>query len=406
MRISLFHDLPSGGAKRTLHELTKRLAARHDVDAWALSTADERFCDLRPLVRTYRQIDHTPSRLWSRPFGRLNQLQRWRDLGRLVALSRRLAASIDAAGYDVVLAEPSMWTQAPPLLRWLATPSVYKVHEPPRALYEPGLNDRDGWGWGRVLDRIDPLAILYLARAKRLDRRSTRAAHRVLVNSRFTGEQVRRIYGIDPPVVYHGVDVSRFRPAVAGVRRREVVSVGALQPSKGFDFVVDALSRIEAGARPALRIIGNAALPREREYLIELAARMGVALEIELAIDDDQLARRYAEAALLVYAPHREPFGLAALEAMACATPVVAVAEGGLLESVRDQVTGLLVARDPRAFADAVRTLLDDEALRRRLGANGRDDVCARWTWEIAADNLERELAATARRPDARRASA
>lgn len=133
----------------------------------------------------------------------------------------------------MVLAEPSQWTQAPRLLSYLATPSLYDFHEPPRTLYEPGLNQRFTAGWRRIVNRFDPLARLYRSRARQVDRDATRAARRVLVNSLFTGEQLRRIYGIEPRVVYHGVDVELFRPGPFDARRREVLSVGSIQPSSG-----------------------------------------------------------------------------------------------------------------------------------------------------------------------------
>jgi glycosyltransferase involved in cell wall biosynthesis len=394
MHIALFHDLPSGGAKRTLHELVRRLARRHRIDLYTLTTAEQHFCDVRPWVQTQREFPFTPAGLFRRPFGRLNQLLRWRDLGRLVEIGARIAAAIDAQGCDVLFAEPSMWTQAPPVLLHAATPSIYHCHEPPRALHEPGLNQRTAPGWRRGLDRIDPLIALYRRRALRLDRQAAVAARRVLVNSRFTRDCVREVYGVEARVLYHGVDVERFQPPAGGRRSREVLSVGALQPSKGFDFLIASFAHIAASARPRLRLVGNSEAPGERAYLTRCADRHGVELAIEVGVDDALLAQRYAEAALLVYAPLREPFGLAPLEAMACATPVVAVAEGGVPESVVDGETGRLVARDPRQFAAAVAALLDDDAARRRLGANGRALVCRQWTWDAAVARLEDELAA------------
>jgi len=392
MRIALFHDLPSGGAKRTLHELVKRLAQRHDIDLYTLATADEEFCDLRPWLHARHEFPFGPSPLFRRPFGRLNQLQRWRDLVRLDGLSRRIAAAVDAGRYDVLLAEPSMWTQAPPLLQYAATPSVYHCHEPARALHEDGLHRRDAGDWRRAIDGIDPLIGLYRRRAVHTDRHATRAARCVLANSRFTCDRVRELYGVEARVLYNGVDTERFRPAADGSLRRGVLSVGALQPAKGFDFVIDSLAYLPSATRPPLHLVSNHAAPGERDHLTRLAAARGVELTIEVGVADEVLAQRYAAAALFAYAPHREPFGLAPLEAMACATPVVGVAEGGVPESVRDGETGLLVARDPRRFAAAIQSLLDDAAARRRLGERARAAVVCDWTWERAAAQLEDEL--------------
>ncbi|HEU0317526.1 MAG TPA: glycosyltransferase, partial [Solirubrobacteraceae bacterium] len=84
--------------------------------------------------------------------------------------------------------------------------------------------------------------------------------------------------------------------------------------------------------------------------------------------------------------------------AMACATPVVAVAEGGLVETVRHDDTGLLVARDPAALGGALARVLDDPQLAGRLGAAGRARVVADWSWERTAADFDARLAALAAR--------
>ena len=81
MRIALFHNTPSGGAKRAIYEWTRRLAANHLVDVYTLSSADHDFCDIRPFVEQHYIFEFQPRGLFGSPWGRLNQLQRWRDLG-------------------------------------------------------------------------------------------------------------------------------------------------------------------------------------------------------------------------------------------------------------------------------------------------------------------------------------
>ena len=137
------------------------------------------FCDLRPFVQQQRVFSFEPRRLFLSPFGRLNQLQRWRDLQRLDQLAARMAREIDHGGYDLVYAHPSQWTQAPLVLRHLRTPAVYHMHEPLRQLYEaerprPYLRAARG----TRLDRLDPLIPLYRRRLAALDRQSTRRATR------------------------------------------------------------------------------------------------------------------------------------------------------------------------------------------------------------------------------------
>lgn len=94
----------------------------------------------------------------------------------------------------------------------------------------------------------------------------------------------------------------------------------------------------------------------------------------------------------MIYAPRLEPFGFAPIEAGACGLPVIAVAEGGVRETVIDDETGLLVHNAPRAVADAVARLLADPALVHRLGTAGRANAERRWSLDAATDRIEQAL--------------
>jgi glycosyltransferase involved in cell wall biosynthesis len=95
---------------------------------------------------------------------------------------------------------------------------------------------------------------------------------------------------------------------------------------------------------------------------------------------------------VMVYAPRLEPFGLAPLEANACGLPVVAVAEGGVRETIIDQVNGLLVDNYPDAMAAAIQRLRNDPSFASRLGSTGRKAVEAKWGLDRALDRLEQHL--------------
>lgn len=392
MRIALVHNVPTGGAKRAIFEWTRRLASRHHVGVFTFSTAAHDFCDVRPFVTQHFERPFQPSVLFRSPFGRLNQLQRWRDLGRLDRLWQAVADSIDDRGYDVVLVNTCQFTCIPPILRQLSTPTVYYLHEPCGAAQpQPPCRVAGGTTWRSMADRVDPLLALYRRRLDQIQRESLQRATRLLANSRFTRTQMQVVYRLDAAVCPCGVDADMFRPLP--VRRGgHVLSVGELSPRKGFDFLVESLSRLPIARRPALRLACNSGQADERRYVEDLAAAKGVALTIRVALDPQALVSEYNEAALCVYSPVHEPFGLVPLEAMACETAVIAVREGGVPDSVVHERTGLLTERDPAEFARAVDTLLSAPTVARMFGAQGRAHVLAHWTWDQSVRALETNL--------------
>jgi glycosyltransferase involved in cell wall biosynthesis len=322
------------------------------------------------------------------------------DLTRLNRLARQIASRIDEGGYDVVLVHPCQFEQAPSVLRHLEkTPSVYYCHEPRRSVHEappPRPYDDNAIGRRKLLNKLDPLPAFYQRGLRTVDRVNTCSADTVLVNSRFTADAVERIYRIQSQVSYHGLDAEMFRPTGAP-RRDFILSVGSLTPFKGFDFLLRALAAYPEKTRPPLVILSNFQNPEEVAFLQQLAAELRVDVSLRTNVNDRDLVRYYNEARLVVYSPIREPFGLVPLEAMACATPIVAVAEGGIPESVVDRETGLLVERDPGKFAEAIRELMNNPVLARQYGDNGRAHVLASWTWDRAVATLEAHLSRTVR---------
>lgn len=395
MKIGIFHNLLSGGAKRTLYEFCQRLNSNHELWAYSLTSSNQDFADLKPLVTKNIVYDFKPGKLLRSPFGRFNQLVRLNDLKRLEDLYHVVAADMARQNFDLYFVNPSQFENSPALLRFLhGQPTVYFCQEPLRVVYEPTptrpYNQLDS-NLRKIADRIDPLPRIFKRALQKNDREAVRNARLVLVNSKYVQKAVQDIYQTDAHVNYPGVDAHFFRP-LSLPKQNAVVSVGSLTPLKGFDFLVRSIGKISPEIRPPLWIASNFTNPPEQKYLVQLAQDYQVKLELFGGISDQRLVELYNQATVTVYAAVREPFGLVPIESMACGTPVVAVRDGGVQETVQDHITGRLVERDEDQFAAAIVDLLKNPELAREYGGNGRSLVLQQWTWEAATERLNKNF--------------
>ncbi|GAA3834690.1 glycosyltransferase family 1 protein [Sphaerisporangium flaviroseum] len=236
------------------------------------------------------------------------------------------------------------------------------------------------------------------------------------------GDEVRELTGMGVPlrslrVVPCGVDCTEFSPAgpvAPRPRGQRLLSIGRLVPRKGVDTLIEAMRLIPDAELIVAGGPRSHELDRDPEVarLRTIASKAGVAGRIrfigQAAHENVPALMRSAD--LAVFVPWYEPFGMVALEAMACALPVVASAVGGQCETVVDRLTGILVPpRDPRSLATAVNTLLDDPGLRQAYGRAGAERARARYNWpRIAAETCavyEEVVRARGRVPAGRKAS-
>jgi D-inositol-3-phosphate glycosyltransferase len=211
--------------------------------------------------------------------------------------------------------------------------------------------------------------------------------------------------GADPDridVIPCGVDLDHFRPEGAREERApggpaRIVVVSRLVERKGVGNVIRALADVPDAELVIAGGPDSAELGSDPEArrLRNLARRHRVADRVDLRgrVDRDGLPALLRSADVVACVPWYEPFGIVPLEAMACGVPVVASAVGGLLDTVVDEVTGLQVPpRQPDAVAAAIRRLLDDDDLRRRLGREGAERARACYGWERVTRATERVL--------------
>ncbi|MGK5743040.1 D-inositol-3-phosphate glycosyltransferase [Micromonospora sp. URMC 103] len=240
-------------------------------------------------------------------------------------------------------------------------------------------------------------------------------ADRLVANTDVEARDLIERYAAAPDrvgVVQPGVDLDRFRPASgdrdhAAVAARRglglpahgyvVAFVGRIQPLKAPDVLVRAAAALrdhDPALAEQLTVVicggpSGSGLDRPTA-LIELAASLGVTDRVRFLPPQtgDDLPALYRAADLVAVPSHNESFGLVALEAQACGTPVLAAAVGGLVTAVRDQVSGVLIdGHDPTDWARTLARLLPDRALRRAL-SRGAERHARSFSWDRTVSNL------------------
>ena len=227
--------------------------------------------------------------------------------------------------------------------------------------------------------------------ARNILRRGLREAEAITGCSRQTLSEAEIFFG-EPfgsrgRVVYNGIAANEAdKVAPFPHPRPYILALGRHVPQKGFDVLLRAMSLLIKREHPCDLILAGDGM--EHAALKRLADQLSLGDHVIFPgrVDHPTALRLFAGCELFVLPSRHEPFGIVNLEAMAAGKPVVATRVGGVPEIVVEGENGLLVApEDPEALAEAIGRLLDDEALRRRLGVTGRAKA-QRFSWTAIAD--------------------
>src|SRR2546427_1422164 len=233
-----------------------------------------------------------------------------------------------------------------------------------------------------------------------IEKTAVEAADRVIAVSRRMRDDILAHFQVDPNrvvVIHNGIDPDQFRRTEArdvldrrGVREPYVLFVGRITDQKGIFHLLEAAPKLP----PGVQVVLCASAPDTPE--IEARLKRAVpehpnVVWIGEMVPVHEVVQLYSHAAVFACPSVYEPFGLINLEAMACETPVVASAVGGILEVVEDGKTGLLVEPGrPDVLAAALGSLLADRQRARAMGRAGRLRVEAQFSWaSVAAQTRE-----------------
>lgn len=313
MKIALVHDYlrEYGGAERVLevlHEIYPNAPLYTSFVDWeAMGDHANRFKDWNIktswvqqnwFVKTY----HSPLRF----------------------LAPKIWESFDLHGYDVVLSS-SGWF----ICRGVKVkkPSIHfcYIHHPPRNLY--------GYDTGSLVKKywfIKYYASIINFFLRHYDFETAQKVDFFIANSNETKRRVQKFYRRDSTVIYPPVEVKNIQLS-KNKKKTYYLSVGRLTFSKRIDILIQACNELQA----PLTIVGKG---REEAYLKSIA---GPTIHFAGSVADDELSRLYAEAKALLFCARDEDFGIVPVEAMAHGVPVIAIAEGGVKETVIDGKTGV-----------------------------------------------------------------
>lgn len=403
LRIAAWHNLPSGGGKRALwHQLAGLVKRGHHVEVWCPPTADRDYLPLAEICPEHiLPLAKKPAKSPVKFAGWMTDyLDAKFEIEAMRAHGRACAAEIKQGGFDVFFSNTCTNFAAPPVGRYVDIPKVLFLQEPRRRFYE-ALPEQI---WAAPAPKsnaaVTSLMALTINSLKtqpdrlrvREEIENARQFGRILVNSAFTRESVARSYGLDAEVCYLGIDTEQFRPSQEPVENY-LIGLGSVHFHKGADRAIRALAALPVAGRPKLIWVGNSAGGRDVVTFKELAAALGVELEIKVMVSDAELVSLLSRAKAMLYTSRLEPFGLAPLEANACGTPVVAIAEGGVRETIVPGENGLLAANArPETIAAVLRELLENPAHQAELRQRSRAAVVARWGMEAALTRLENTL--------------
>ncbi len=358
MRIAFFHELPLGGARRSMQEYAKELKKSHQIDLFLVDDREETLENkFYSNIFFYKFVPKD----WQGKNWKTRLYKDTIELLRLYRLHRKIAQDIENKDYDFVLVSASKYIEAPFIMRFLKIPFLFFCHDPSyRIIYDPIFS---------ISKKLDLLRYNYekLNRfiRKVIDRENLKKVNLCVLPSNYIANIFTKIYKKKCAVVYYGVDVFTFKPL--DIRKDiDIFYIGSYHPVDGYDLLKNALSLMKI--KPKIR---------------------KVMIEDEWISDDRQLNKLYNRSKIVVCLAKKEGLGAIPLEAMASGAAVVAVDEAGYKETIINGRTGYLISRDPGKLAEKLDWLLLHEEERLKLSKNARENVIKNWQWKKRAKELE-----------------
>lgn len=265
-------------------------------------------------------------------------------------------------------------------------PIVHEIHYP--RLYPYSLSDirREG-----ILNH----KVIRSALNLRLDKQATKLCTKVIVPSKYSKEELSRVYGINEKkieVAYPGVDTSVFKD-FGLEREKRIITIGRLEPQKGLDTLLYAFKEIlKDNPGVSLDIVGREGSKNYETYLKNICIKEGLTSNVKFYgfLQQKEIVELLNKASIFAMPSRIESFGLVLVEAMACGLPVVSTDVGAIPEIIPNKKTGVLIEPENiEELAEQILILLNDNKKRADLAKEGIRRVKENFTWEKRAERVE-----------------
>lgn len=340
-----------------------------NLNIWSIKTKDIPYEKLKRIFSTWNFADYVLTRLHMFPEMETFSFRTFFALKKILKTKR----------YDIIHDIQSLgWATVP--MKGYGIPIVTTVHHPLTKDREADLMGNRGL-WDKATTILFYPLVMQSFVIKRLDR--------VITSFREGIDELQKAFGVKRErvsVVYNGMDVDLFQNT--GEKREEnaLLFVGNTEDSKkGLIYLFEAMTLLPEEV--TLTIVDDG--PPKKMTAADMIKKYNLGHRVKFTgkLSYDALVSMYSRKTILVMSSLFEGFGLPAVEAMSCKTPVVVTTSGSLKEVVSEDCGILVPPKDLVALKDAILKLLGDKKLREQMGENGRKRAVENFSWPVAAKN-------------------
>jgi len=359
MRVAVFHELPLGGAHDATNKFSYELS-KHSIDVDLYYVSEEKDNSDLSFYKYIYFYKITP-KIWT---GKNWKNRFYNDtifLYQLIRLHKKIATKINSKKYDLVLIHGSKYIESPFILQYINSIKVFYCHDPNyRIAYEKTLKINH-----RKVNSIKYMyEIINRKIRKYLDKNNFNKINYVIANSNYAKKIIFKTYKKKSVVIYPGVNVSFFTPLISKRKDIDVFYIGSKAKIDGYELL-----------KKASKILSNKLTIYTKMYE-------------DGWISADKIRDLYRRSKIVVCLAHNEPFGSVPIEAFSAGVPVIAVNEGGHMETVKNGKNGILIPRNYKNLAQKINYLLKNDKIRVNMGKQARKIAINSWSWEYTGKML------------------